>query len=72
MILNLLTKMFSTKSQIIVSSGGMLTQKLNSSDFNSEKMSKFDGTMIYAQNKRQQVRLHYLFNIRFYLKLWKG
>jgi len=39
-----------------VSSGGMLTQKLDPVDFNSEKMSKFDGTMVYAQNKRQQVK----------------
>jgi dehydrogenase/reductase SDR family protein 12 len=40
---------------IIVSSGGMLVQPLKTSDFNNEKMSKFDGTMVYAQNKRQQV-----------------
>lgn len=40
---------------IIVSSGGMLTQKLNLDDLQFEKMSKFDGTMAYAQNKRQQV-----------------
>ncbi len=39
----------------IVSSGGMLTQKLNWQDLNHEKMSKFDGTSVYAQNKRQQV-----------------
>jgi hypothetical protein len=42
--------------KITVSSGGMLVQKLNSTDLNSEKMTKFDGTMIYAQNKRQQVK----------------
>lgn len=35
----------------------MLVQKLNSTDLNSEKMTKFDGTMIYAQNKRQQVKI---------------
>ena len=39
----------------IVSSGGMLTQKLDWQDLNHEKISKFDGTMVYAQNKRQQV-----------------
>lgn len=39
----------------IVSSGGMLTHKLNSDDLNSDKMTKFDGTMVYAQNKRQQI-----------------
>jgi hypothetical protein len=33
----------------------MLVQKLDPVDLNSEKMSKFDGTMVYAQNKRQQV-----------------
>lgn len=40
---------------IIVSSGGMLTNKLNLDDLNFEKMNPFDGTMAYAQNKRQQV-----------------
>lgn len=39
----------------IVSSGGMLTHKLDWEDYNHEKMRKFDGTMVYAQNKRQQV-----------------
>jgi len=39
---------------IIVSSGGMLTQKLNMDDLNFEK-GNFDGTMAYAQNKRQQI-----------------
>ncbi len=39
---------------VIVSSGGMLTQKLNLGDLQTEKGS-FDGTMVYAQNKRQQV-----------------
>ena len=39
---------------VIVSSGGMLTQKLDLSDLNSEK-GTFDGTMVYAQQKRQQV-----------------
>ncbi|MEQ2275154.1 Dehydrogenase/reductase SDR member 12 [Xenotaenia resolanae] len=41
---------------ITVSSGGMLTQKLNVDDLQSEK-GTFDGTMTYAQNKRQQVIL---------------
>lgn len=40
---------------IIVSSGGMLTQTLNVTDLQFEKMSKFDGTTAYAQNKRQQI-----------------
>lgn len=37
-------------SQITVSSGGMLTQKLNVDDLQFEK-GTFDGTMAYAQNK---------------------
>ncbi|KAK5613239.1 Dehydrogenase/reductase SDR member 12 [Crenichthys baileyi] len=41
---------------ITVSSGGMLTQKLNVDDLQLEK-GTFDGTMAYAQNKRQQVIL---------------
>ncbi|KAM4561457.1 dehydrogenase/reductase SDR family member 12 [Fundulus diaphanus] len=41
---------------ITVSSGGMLTQKLNADDLQFEK-GTFDGTMAYAQNKRQQVVL---------------
>lgn len=39
---------------VTVSSGGMLTQKLNVEDLQFEK-GTFDGTMAYAQNKRQQV-----------------
>ncbi|KAA0715802.1 Dehydrogenase/reductase SDR family member 12 [Triplophysa tibetana] len=39
---------------ITVSSGGMLVQKLNVEDLQFEKGS-FDSTMVYAQNKRQQV-----------------
>ncbi|XP_072542759.1 dehydrogenase/reductase SDR family member 12 [Salminus brasiliensis] len=39
---------------VTVSSGGMLVQKLNVEDLQFEKGS-FDGTMAYAQNKRQQV-----------------
>ncbi|KAH8851056.1 Dehydrogenase/reductase SDR family member 12 [Schistosoma japonicum] len=41
---------------ITVSSGGMLVQKLNHTDLMfTAKRSKFDGTTVYAQNKRQQV-----------------
>lgn len=40
---------------IIVTSGGMLTQKLAIDDLQSANMKPFDGTMVYAQNKRQQV-----------------
>ncbi|XP_032150457.1 dehydrogenase/reductase SDR family member 12 isoform X4 [Sapajus apella] len=43
-------------NQITVSSGGMLVQKLNTDDLQSER-TPFDGTMVYAQNKRQQVVL---------------
>uniref|UniRef100_A0A8C1YD74 Si:ch211-165b10.3 n=3 Tax=Cyprinus carpio TaxID=7962 RepID=A0A8C1YD74_CYPCA len=39
---------------ITVSSGGMLVQKLNTDDLQTER-APFDGTMVYAQNKRQQV-----------------
>ncbi|XP_060944209.1 dehydrogenase/reductase SDR family member 12 [Limanda limanda] len=41
---------------VTVSSGGMLTQKLNVDDLQCEK-GTFDGTAVYAQNKRQQVIL---------------
>ncbi|CAJ0917853.1 unnamed protein product [Ranitomeya imitator] len=41
---------------VTVSSGGMLVQKLNVGDLQFEK-GTFDGTMAYAQNKRQQVTL---------------
>ncbi|XP_032998632.1 dehydrogenase/reductase SDR family member 12 isoform X1 [Lacerta agilis] len=41
---------------ITVSSGGMLVQKLDVSNLQSENVA-FDGTMVYAQNKRQQVVL---------------
>jgi dehydrogenase/reductase SDR family protein 12 len=40
---------------ITVSSGGMLTQKLHLGDLQSEKVSPFEGTMVYSQQKRQQV-----------------
>ncbi|KAK1162482.1 dehydrogenase/reductase SDR family member 12-like [Acipenser oxyrinchus oxyrinchus] len=39
---------------ITVSSGGMLIQKLDTEDLQAEK-GHFDGTLVYAQNKRQQV-----------------
>ncbi|XP_062312467.1 dehydrogenase/reductase SDR family member 12 [Osmerus eperlanus] len=41
---------------VTVSSGGMLVQKMTVEDLQSEK-GTFDGTMVYAQNKRQQVVL---------------
>uniref|UniRef100_A0A4W6E6V0 Si:ch211-165b10.3 n=1 Tax=Lates calcarifer TaxID=8187 RepID=A0A4W6E6V0_LATCA len=44
------------KNFITVSSGGMLVQKLRVDDLQSEK-GYFDGVMVYAQNKRQQVVL---------------
>ncbi|KAK3589945.1 hypothetical protein CHS0354_034967 [Potamilus streckersoni] len=46
---------------ITVSSGGMLVEKLNIDDLQFEKVTDFDGTMAYAQTKRQQVVLteHY-------------
>jgi len=40
---------------VTVTSGGMLVQKLNPNNLQSENVDKFDGTMVYAQNKRQQV-----------------
>ncbi|XP_013784519.1 dehydrogenase/reductase SDR family member 12-like [Limulus polyphemus] len=40
---------------VTVSSGGMLVQKLNVNDLQFQSMIPFDGTMAYAQNKRQQV-----------------
>ncbi|XP_064159419.1 DHRS-12_like_SDR_c-like domain-containing protein [Anguilla rostrata] len=39
---------------ITVSSGGMLVQKLRTGNLQSER-GPFDGTKVYAQNKRQQV-----------------
>ena len=32
-----------------------MVQKLDYNDLNHEKQKKFDGTFVYAQNKRQQV-----------------
>lgn len=43
-------KVLLSPSQITVSSGGMLTQKLDTDDIQLEK-GAFDGTMAYAQNK---------------------
>ena len=40
---------------VTVSSGGMLTNKLDPYDLQLENMNPFEGTMAYAQNKRQQV-----------------
>uniref|UniRef100_A0A8D0ALA7 Dehydrogenase/reductase 12-like a n=1 Tax=Sander lucioperca TaxID=283035 RepID=A0A8D0ALA7_SANLU len=39
---------------ITVSSGGMLVQKLRTGNLQSER-GRYDGTMVYAQHKRQQV-----------------
>ncbi|BFZ06607.1 hypothetical protein BsWGS_09646 [Bradybaena similaris] len=46
---------------IIVSSGGMLVQKLDVKDLQFETMTKFDGTMAYSQTKRQEVVLTSLY-----------
>ncbi|XP_071519029.1 dehydrogenase/reductase SDR family member 12-like isoform X2 [Panulirus ornatus] len=40
---------------LMVTSGGMLVQRLKADDLQCEKMNPFDGTMVYSQNKRQQV-----------------
>lgn len=48
--------------QITVSSGGMLTQKLNVDDLQFEK-GTFDGTMAYAQNKVRQIKLQQLLGL---------
>ncbi|XP_036414221.1 DHRS-12_like_SDR_c-like domain-containing protein [Colossoma macropomum] len=39
---------------ITVTSGGMLVQKLRTGNLQSQR-GRYDGTMVYAQNKRQQV-----------------
>ncbi|CAN0082868.1 unnamed protein product [Lampetra fluviatilis] len=41
---------------VTVSSGGMLVQKLDPDDLQVER-GPFDGTMVYSQNKRQQVAM---------------
>ncbi len=43
----------------------MLVQKLNYTDLNNEQMSSFDGTMVYAQNKRQQVNISLFWCINY-------
>lgn len=43
--------------KVTVSSGGMLTQKLNVDDLQWEK-GTFDGTMAYAQNKVKSSTAH--------------
>ncbi|ORX92807.1 dehydrogenase/reductase SDR family member 12 [Basidiobolus meristosporus CBS 931.73] len=43
---------------VTVSSGGMYSAKLDADDPECRKVKKFDGTAIYAQNKRQQVELN--------------
>jgi len=50
---------------ITVSSGGMLTVRLDIRDLQHERMNPFDGTMVYAQNKRQQVVMN-----RRYAERW--
>lgn len=40
---------------VTVSSGGMLVTTLDPNDLNFERLRNFDGTTVYAQNKRQQV-----------------
>jgi len=45
----------SPRSRVVtVSSGGMLTNKLDPTDLQTENKT-FDGTMVYAQNKRAQI-----------------
>lgn len=45
---------------ISITSGGMLTQKLNSRDLQLERTIPFDGIVSYAQTKRQMVEMgHY-------------
>ncbi|CAB4376159.1 unnamed protein product [Rhizophagus irregularis] len=43
---------------VVISSGGMYLNKLDTSDLQFERMKPFRGTMAYAQNKRQQVELN--------------
>ena len=44
-----------TQYCLIFTLGGMLLVKLDVEDLQFEKMNPFEGTMAYAQNKRQQV-----------------
>ncbi len=52
----------------------MLVQKLNYADLNNQAMtaSSFDGTMVYAQNKRQQVAKFFNLNIFFTFSFFKN
>ncbi|KAL7642665.1 UNVERIFIED_CONTAM: hypothetical protein RMT77_007230 [Armadillidium vulgare] len=50
---------------IIVSSAGMLTVKLDSSDLNFEKMNPFNGSIAYSQTKRQQVVMNFSYAQRY-------
>lgn len=50
---------------IIVSSAGMLTQSLNITDLQFEKMKSFDGAVAYAQNKRQQIVMTEQYAIKY-------
>ncbi|XP_013385879.1 dehydrogenase/reductase SDR family member 12 [Lingula anatina] len=55
-LIPLLSRQTGEKPRVItVSSGGMYVQKLDPKDLSFEHMRPFDGTMAYAQNKRQQV-----------------
>lgn len=47
----------SSSRVIFVSSGGMLTENLVIDDLQCEKMSKFDGLIQYARDKRRQVAI---------------
>jgi len=49
---------------VTVSSAGMLTQKLDNSDIETKK-GTFDGTFVYAMNKRQQVVLTELWTKKY-------
>eukprot|EP00731_Ephydatia_muelleri_P030415 Em0021g938a len=50
---------------VTVSSGGMLTTKLETVDLQSENCRSFDGTFAYAQNKRQQVVMSRIWSKQF-------
>lgn len=54
----MITPLRSADARVVtVSSGGMLTQKLDPEDLQSSKMDPFDGRSAYSQNKRAQVIL---------------
>ncbi|XP_076454180.1 dehydrogenase/reductase SDR family member 12-like [Babylonia areolata] len=50
---------------VIVTSGGMLVQKLDLKDLQFSRLKPFDGTMAYAQTKRQQVVLTEQYSCRW-------